>query len=219
MEKNDIFPTSEETITRIRARVSAILSEKRAEHTFFVEKEALALAETLDLVYNIDDAFKNDLRAAALLHDLTKECSLAEQLALCEKYGIDPGTHPSGAVLHGRTAAYLAREEFSVGERVFWAVFRHTTGSESMTVADKLLFLADYIEPSRKQTPCRETRAYFYRQLEKRGAKEALAVLDEACLMSLTGTLAYLLEKGNIIDLETVKARNAFLAQNVCVRP
>lgn len=219
MEKFDGIPTSEKTLERIRARVSAVLSEKRAAHTFFVEKEALTLAETLFLVYNIDDAFKNDIRAAALLHDLTKECSMDEQLALCEKYGIDPGTHPSGAVLHGRTAAYLAREEFHVGKRVFWAVFRHTTGAEVMTVADKLLFLADYIEPSRSQTKCKEARAYFYGELEKRGAKEALAVLDEACLMSLNGTLAYLLEKGNIIDLETVKARNAFLAQNVCVRP
>lgn len=209
---------SEEQINRITARLSETLSENRKKHTFFVEKEALALAETLVLVYNIDDAFKNDLRAAALLHDITKELPLSEQLSLCKTYDIDPGEHPSGAILHGHTAAYVGRAEFGINDRVFSAVYCHTTGKASMSVMDKLLLLADYIEPSRTHAACKQTRAYYYAQLEARGAREALQILDETTLLCLDKTLAHLLEKGNLIDLETVKARNALVAQNVCVR-
>lgn len=218
MTEKVLQPTSEEQINRITARLSETLSERRKKHTFFVEKEALALAETLVLVYNIDDAFKNDLRAAALLHDITKELSLTEQLSLCRTHGIDPGKYPSGAILHGHTAAFVGRAELGINDRVFSAVYCHTTGSASMSVMDKLLFLADYIEPSRTHAACKRTRAYYYSQLEARGAKEALQVLDETTLLCLEGTLAHLLEKGNLIDLETVKARNALVAQNVCIR-
>lgn len=83
------------------ARLPEFIGEKRLNHTFFVEKEVVALAESLDMVYNISDAQKNDLRAAALLHDITKEMPLEKQLELCGKYGIDAGKYPSCAVLHG----------------------------------------------------------------------------------------------------------------------
>lgn len=77
-----------------------------------MEKEVIALAESLKMVYNITDAQKNDLRAAALVHDITKELPLEKQLALCKTYGIDPGSYPSCAVLHGRTAPALQESCF-----------------------------------------------------------------------------------------------------------
>lgn len=94
-------PASDSLTERIRARLPEFIGEKRLNHTFFVEKEVVALAESLDMVYNISDAQKNDLRAAALLHDITKEMPLEKQLELCGKYGIDAGKYPSCAVLHG----------------------------------------------------------------------------------------------------------------------
>ena len=207
----DSQPASPALIEQIRARLPEFIGEKRLNHTFFVEKEVIALAESLDMVYNISDAQKNDLRAAALLHDITKEMPLEKQLALCQKYGIDAGDAPSCAVLHGRTAAYLASELFSVDALVFSAVYNHTTGKENMSVFDKILFLADYIEPSRTHTSCKELRAYAYSSLAERGKAQAGKILDEACLKCLTDTLEYLLHQGNIIDLETVKARNSLL--------
>lgn len=208
-------PASDSLTERIRARLPEFIGEKRLNHTFFVEKEAIALAESLDMVYNISDTQKNDLRAAALLHDITKEMPLEKQLELCGKYGIDAGKYPSCAVLHGRTAAFLGRELFGtcINDLIFSAVFNHTTGKEAMSVFDKILFLADYIEPSRTHDSCKKLRAFYYESLQKRGGKAAGEILDEACLACLDDTLSYLLAKGNIIDLETVKARNSFLAK------
>ena len=211
-------PATPEQIMRIRKRLPSFIGEKRLNHTFFVEKEVIALAESLEMVYNITDAQKNDLRAAALVHDITKEQPLEKQLALCEKYGIDPGSYPSCAVLHGRTAACLARELFGTDDLVFSAVDCHTTGKEAMSVFDKILFLADYIAPSRTHDSCKKVRAFYYESLQKRGHAAAGAILDEACLSCLDETLSYLLAKGNIIDLETVKARNSFLAKGTPTR-
>ena len=213
MEKYTENPASPHLIERIRTHLSGYIGEKRQNHTFFVEKEVIALAESLDMVYNISDSQKNDLRAAALVHDITKEMPLEKQLELCKNYQIDPGNYPSCAVLHGRTAAYLARDRFGIDDLVFSAVYNHTTGKENMSVFDKILFLADYIEPSRTHESCKKVRAYYYGELAVRGRSAAGEILDEACLLCLDDTLSYLLAKGNIIDLETVKARNALLAK------
>ena len=87
-----------------------------------------------------------------------------------------------------------------------------------MNVFDKILFLADYIEPSRTHDSCKKVRAFCYESLQKRGQAAAGAILDEACLACLDDTLSYLVAKGNIIDLETVKARNSFLAKGTPTR-
>ena len=213
MEKYTENPVAPNLIERIRTHLSGYIGEKRQNHTFFVEKEVIALAESLDMVYNINDSQKNDLRAAALVHDITKEMPLEKQLELCKNYQIDPGNYPSCAVLHGRTAAFLARDRFGIDDLVFSAVYNHTTGKEDMSVFDKILFLADYIEPSRTHESCKKVRAYYYGELAVRGKTAAGEILDEACLLCLDDTLSYLLAKGNIIDLETVKARNALLAK------
>ncbi len=213
MEKYTENPAAPNLIERIRTHLSGYIGEKRQNHTFFVEKEVIALAESLDMVYNINDSQKNDLRAAALVHDITKEMPLEKQLELCKNYQIDPGNYPSCAVLHGRTAAFLARDRFGIDDLVFSAVYNHTTGKEDMSVFDKILFLADYIEPSRTHESCKKVRAYYYGELAVRGKTAAGEILDEACLLCLDDTLSYLLAKGNIIDLETVKARNALLAK------
>lgn len=213
MEKYTENPAAPNLIERIRTHLSGYIGEKRQNHTFFVEKEVIALAESLDMVYNINDSQKNDLRAAALVHDITKEMPLEKQLELCKNYQIDPGNYPSCAVLHGRTAAFLARDRFNIDGLVFSAVYNHTTGKEDMSVFDKILFLADYIEPSRTHESCKKVRAYYYGELAVRGKTAAGEILDEACLLCLDDTLSYLLAKGNIIDLETVKARNALLAK------
>ena len=213
MEKYTENPAAPNLIERIRTHLSGYIGEKRQNHTFFVEKEVIALAESLDMVYNINDSQKNDLRAAALVHDITKEMPLEKQLELCKNYQIDPGNYPSCAVLHGRTAAFLARDRFGIDDLVFSAVYNHTTGKEDMSDFDKILFLADYIEPSRTHESCKKVRAYYYGELAVRGKTAAGEILDEACLLCLDDTLSYLLAKGNIIDLETVKARNALLAK------
>ena len=201
-------PTEPEVIEKILGELSNYLDEKRLNHTFFVEKEAQSIAESVFLVYNIKDIYINDLKAAALLHDLTKKFSLEKQLELCEKYNIFPGNFPSCALLHGKTAAFLARELFGINDIVFSAVYNHTTGKENMNIFDKIIFLADYIEPSRKYEHCKQTRSFFYSLLSSNGVSAAAKALDEAVVMSMDGTIKNLVEQGMTIDLQTVTARN-----------
>lgn len=205
-------PVSDEELCVIRSRLPEFLSGKRLEHTFFVEKEAITIAESIFLVYNISDVYKNDIRAAALLHDITKNLDLDQQLALCKEFGIDTDSSPSGAILHGKTAAHLAKKIFGINDFVFSAIYCHTTGKENMNVFDKIIFLADYIEQSRTHKHCVDTRNFFYDSIKEHGARHCMQALDRAIVMSIDGTVKHLLEKGSAIDVNTILARNCLIS-------
>ncbi len=207
-------PVSDEELCVIRSRLPEFLSGKRLEHTFFVEKEAITIAESIFLVYNISDVYKNDIRAAALLHDITKKRSLDEQLALCKEFGIDESISPSSAILHGKTAAHLAKKIFGINDFVFSAIYCHTTGKENMNILDKIIFLADYIEESRTHTHCIDTRSFFYDSIKEHGTAYGRQALDKAIVMSIDGTVRHLLEQGSIIDINTILARNYLISEN-----
>lgn len=208
-------PTSEETLERIRRSIPELLSESRYRHTIFVEKEAITIAQMIFLVYNEKSILMNDISAAALLHDITKKCTLEEHLEMCEKYGIDAGEYPSEAVLHSKTAAYLAKSLFDINDNVFNAVFNHTLGSHEMSVTDKIIFLADYIEESRTYASSKAVRDYFYSQCNKRDVSERMRILDESVVMSIDETLLYLLKNRKTIDPMTVKTRNYLVSHTV----
>ena len=207
-------PVSDDELCVIRSRLPDFLSGKRLEHTFFVEKEAITIAESIFLVYNVSDVYKNDIKAAALLHDITKKLSLDEQLALCKEFGIDAGSSPSNAILHGKTAAYLAKKTFGINDFVFSAIYSHTTGKENMNVIDKIIFLADYIEESRTHIHCINTRNFFYDSIKEHGVAYSGKALDDAIVMSIDGTVRHLLEQGSIIDINTILARNYLISEN-----
>lgn len=101
------------------------------------------------------------------MHDITKEKTLDEQLALCRHYDIDypHETVRSPKVFHGWTASAVMRDKYAeyCDEEMCSAVFVHTTGREDMTLFESLLYLADYIEPLRKYESCLAVRDYFYK--------------------------------------------------------
>lgn len=209
----DHSPSTDELLAQIKLKLPEFISEKRLKHTFFVEKEATAIAESVFLVYNVSDRYKNDLRAAALLHDITKEYSLEEQIALCDEFGISVDNTPSCAILHGKTAAHLAKKLFNINDVVFSAIFNHTTGKENMSVFDKIIFLADYIEQSRTHSDCIETRNFFYDSLKTEGFLNSADILDKAIVKSINATILHLLQTEKSIDVQTVLARN-FIINN-----
>lgn len=215
MKKEFIFthnPTSDDVVEEIRQKLPSFIDGKRLNHTFFVEKEAITIAKAFFLVYNISDKYLNDIRAAALLHDLTKQMDLEKQLEMCEKYGIDKGVNPSGAILHGKTAAFLAKDLFGINDTVFSAIFCHTTGKENMSIFDKIIFLADYTEESRTAKSCVNTRAFLHSSMDG-DCKKIAYIIDRAIVMSIDGTLSHLIETGKDIDIQTVLARNSILTQ------
>jgi nicotinate-nucleotide adenylyltransferase len=126
------------------------------------------------------------VRVAALLHDITKELSLPQQLNLCEKWSIihDYDNDNIEAVIHADTAAEVARHEFGFGESVCSAVKKHTVGASEMSIEDKIVFVAD---------ACEETRTYPEAEKVRQLAFENL---DEAIIYIVKRTAERLEKKG-----------------------
>lgn len=204
-------PTSTELLEKIRQTIPKYVKGEKLNHIFFVEKEATAIAQKLFLVYNISGMYLNDIKAAALLHDLTKQLDLKAQLDLCDRFGISPDEPPSCAILHGRTAAYMARELFNINDYVFSAIFNHTTGAFNMGLFDKIIFIADYTEESRTYKSCIYVREFLHNALDDTGSLSLSDALDEAIIMSIDNTVNKLIEQGKIIHTDTILTRNSLI--------
>lgn len=175
---------------KLRKAVKKAQSAKRYEHTLGVEYTAAALA----MRYGAD---VKTAQLAGLLHDCAKCFSDEKMLSLCEKYGI-PVTETerrSPFLLHGKVGGYLAREKYGVRDQeVIAAIVNHTTGREGMSLLEKIVFVADYIEPGRKKAP----------ELD-RIRELAFQDLDAALLKILENTLSYLKKSDNMVDPRTEK--------------
>lgn len=128
----------------LREKAFAHLDEKRVPHVRGCEQEAVRLAER----WGADTGLAAE---AAILHDITKKVQGAGQLHLCEKYGIitDVDEKANTKLLHAKTGAALARVLFGVCDEVYSAIVWHTTGRAGMSLLEKLIYIADYIEPTR----------------------------------------------------------------------
>ena len=202
---------TDETLSALRQRVSEILSEPRFSHTLAVEKEAVRICEL------ILPNQTNEMRAAALLHDLTKELALNEQQKICLENNIRVSNEAfaSAAVLHGMTAEVKIREHFLAfaTDNVLSAVRNHTVGHPQMTVFDKILFLADYIEETRPYPDCASLRRDFWEKISKANSESYVAILDSAVFRELHQTLLHLLKKQVVIAPESLDLYNAYVAR------
>lgn len=167
------------------------LKAKRIPHVLGTEETAVKLAEK----YGAD---VEKARIAALLHDCTKRLSMEEQLALCGKYGIvlDELEQKALKLLHAKTGAAIARDVFGVDDEIYHAILWHTTGKPNMTLLEKIIYLADYIEPTRDFPGLAQLRETVWRDL------------DEGLLLGLTMTVEEMEEMGNPIHQNTLQARD-----------
>ncbi|MBR6681780.1 MAG: bis(5'-nucleosyl)-tetraphosphatase (symmetrical) YqeK [Clostridia bacterium] len=183
-------------------RIKKYMSDYRYAHTLSVVEECKQLAK----LFKIDS---EDLVTAAYLHDITKEMSIEDQIALCKEYKAFPDESylRSPKTLHSYSAVFLIKKDFEeyAKESVLLAVKNHTTGREDMSLNEKLLYLADYIEPTRRFEDCKAVRKYFYEQTE-----DIYKRLDETIFISLKMTVSSLLENNEYIHIDTVKAYNRF---------
>lgn len=192
------------------------MSKKRFFHTCEVEKMAARLGE----IFAPEKI--NILRAAALLHDITKECSLQEQIELADRYGIKLTDMDicASKTLHAMTAAACIDDlypEFALPE-IKSCVRWHTTGHAKMSLTEKLIYLADYIDMSRKFDDCVMLREYFFCDgLMEMSKEEQLSHLDDTILLSYDITLAALIEKKTPISPDTISARNE-IAVKKCLK-
>lgn len=196
---------TEERFLKLRCLLSERLGSRRFSHTLGVETAIVDLGER----YLPGDISR--LRVAALLHDLTKEWSGEEQLRFCEKNGIPLSEEEKATpkILHARTGACLAAKEFPqlVDAGILSAIERHTTGDGNMTVFDELLYLADYIEPTRTYPECISLREAFYRGYEDAEDKELH--LHKIILAALISTVKEIEERGGAVFSKTREAISA----------
>jgi len=201
---------TEEMLQVLREEIKPYLTEKRYAHTLAVEKAAWALGE----IYLPEQTEK--LRAAALLHDITKRADLEKQLQYCKEFAIMVSETDcrSPKIFHAKTAAALAKQKFAswADEDVLAGIRWHTTGRDGMTVFEAIVYLADYIEETRTFSDCVTLREYFHAELKQAiTEEERWDVLYRTMALSFDMTIRNLLEEGAPIDKDTIEARNYYL--------
>lgn len=175
----------------LRAVSYSMIRAKRIAHVQGTEEEAARLARRWG-------ADEERARRAAILHDCTKYLELDEQLALCAKYGVALDEMERGAVklLHSKTGAALARFVFGEPEEVWQAICWHTTGKADMTLLEKILYIADYMEPTRDFEGVEKLRKLAYTDL------------DAAVLLGAEMSVEEMAQRGNPIHPNTLAARD-----------
>ncbi|MBR5970218.1 MAG: bis(5'-nucleosyl)-tetraphosphatase (symmetrical) YqeK [Lachnospiraceae bacterium] len=184
-------------IAHLRKKLEKLLDEKRLEHTIGVAYTAASLA----FVHGADP---HQALLAGMLHDCAKYLDDAQMLTLCKKHDIPVSEveEQAPSLLHAKLGAYFAKKEYEVtDEAVLDAIRCHTTGRPAMTLLEKLLFIADYIEPNRKVLP---------RIDEIR--REAFSDPDLCVLHITEDTLQYLKEKDKTLDPMTKETQAYYRA-------
>lgn len=174
----------------IRDDLKKILKDSRYQHSTGVEE----VAHDLALIYGYDT---DKAITAGILHDCAKNLTDQELLEACRKYQLSVSDIEKKCLylLHAKVGAALSRDKYGVcDDEILNAITYHTTGRPAMTLLEKILFTADYIEPYRKPLPrIDEIREAAYRDL------------DLAVYMILDNMLNYLQDTGGEIDTLTVQ--------------
>ncbi len=198
-------------LASLRAQVQSRLGAKRFAHTLAVETECEALAQ----IFGLSDADSRRLRIAALLHDITKEKTPDEQIALCKEFHISYTACDLAApkVFHAMTGACIAKADFPewVDKSICQAIERHTVGHPEMELLDSLLYLADYIEETRTFPDCVKLRAFFYDGIH--AGVPPFVHLRKTLILSFDMTISVLMQQGAVIAPDTFATRNALLLQ------
>ena len=186
--------TREKIIDRLKNKIS----DKRLEHSFGVEYTAACLA----MVHNTD---VEKARIAGLLHDCAKGIPTREKLEKAKKYGLPVNRfeEKNPDILHGKLGAYYARCKYGIEDAdILNAITYHTTGRPGMSELEKIIFIADYIEPNRRPLPNIDVIR-----------RTAFSDIDECLLMILRGTLDYLENTSAEIDIMTEKTYRYYMEE------
>ncbi len=178
-------------IADIKRNIEKRQEPARFEHTLGVSYIAAALA--MRYGYDIKKA-----QLAGLLHDCAKHYSEEKILQSCEKYNISMTDveRQNPFLLHAKLGAFLAMHKYHVEDKeIIEAILVHTTGKPNMSLLDKILYVADYIEPGRN-------RAQNLTEIRT----VAFTDLDEALRHILEDTIRYLKEKERPIDEMSYRA-------------
>jgi len=190
--KNDV---AGELVRKIKERLSSVLTNKRYIHTLSTAREAAKLA-------NIFGEDTSKAYIAGLLHDCAKDFSHKLRIEKCKEYNIylDEVLKKQPDLIHSFLGGAVAEFEYGINDReILDAVKYHTTGRSNMTKLEKIIYLADLIEPERRE---------FDGMKEIKNA--AYSDLDYAMLLSLEGTIRVNRERGRLIHPLSIEAYNYY---------
>ena len=182
-----------------RQIIKTKLSSNRYRHSCNVADTAKNLAKQ----FGVDE---ERAYISGLLHDYAKGLPARELLKIAEENQLieDDIEYLIPDILHAKVGAFLlAQGNLVKSPEIINAVAYHTLGSEDMSDLDKIIFLADMIEPERDYPAMQRLECLSYRNL------------DEAMLFGLESTIKYCIEKGRLIHPQTITSRNIFLKKTL----
>lgn len=182
------------TRDQLLVKMQQLLPEKRLKHCLGVEQTAIELAER----FGVD---REKAGLAGLLHDYAKKLSDKEFLALIDKYDLAPKLKDWGNnVWHGLVGVYKIREDLGLSDpEILRSIEIHTVGSAQMSDLDKVVYVADYIEPNRDFPGVEEAREI------------ARISLNRAVAYETAHTVEYLAHQGLPIFPQTLETYNAYV--------
>jgi|BioPla2DNA2_1021312.scaffolds.fasta_scaffold01956_5 predicted HD superfamily hydrolase involved in NAD metabolism len=185
------------TFDKMRENLKLTLSRERFRHSEEVMNEALRLAEFYKV--NIEKA-----RIAGLLHDCARDVGKDEIYKVFEKYNVvlDDIQKKTPVLLHSILGSFYAREYYGVEDKeILDAIYWHTTGRAGMTMLEKIIFVADYIESGRNFEGVEEARKQAYKDIER-------------CIVICCDlTIRYILQKGKLLHPYIIETRNEAITQ------
>ncbi|MBR2340241.1 MAG: HD domain-containing protein [Clostridia bacterium] len=201
-----------EKLDCLRQKIRCNLSADRYEHTLGVERAVVFIGERI-LPHKL-----YELRVAALLHDITKEMPYADQKHFLATEGVQLTCDDvmSEKTLHQLSGAKMAEKSFSdyITPEIIHAISCHSTGCADMSVFDEILYLADYVEDTRRHESCIALRNRLLDELKKSSAEDYVQVLHKICLESINQTIEHLIQKGGFVHSNSFAAR-AFLVEKL----
>ena len=182
-------------LTALRKKVKKALDKPRFEHT----KGVMYTAGCMAMAHGAD---MEKAMTAGLLHDCAKCIPNDEKIRICEENQIliNKAEYENPGLLHAKLGAYFAEIKYEIHDpEILHAIKVHTTGEPAMSLMDKIIYIADYIEPGRTEAP----RLDYIRQL-------AFKNLDECMAEILEDTLSYLKHRKASIDTVTELTYNYY---------
>ena len=197
-------------LSDLRDKVRLRMGAKRFDHTLGVEETVKILGE----VFLPDKT--SELRAAALLHDITKEVPSDIQRSLLSNVNdlTDEDLRVAEAY-HSFTAPIIIENDFSdyATEQILSAVKNHTLASPDMDLFSLIVFIADYIEPNREYEHCQFVRDYLLTRISLNYLyKHNYEALIVACVMVIDFTADFLAKRNKTIHSKTLMTKNYLLS-------
>lgn len=193
IRENGLYGTGREyrnlPLEELEQVVVSLLKPNRVAHVLGCRDTAVQLAKHWG-------ADVTDAARAGLLHDITKAIDGPLQLTLCSEYGtmLSDFSRKYPKTLHALTGSLVAERIFGENEAVVNAIRHHTTGKADMSLLEKIIYIADYVEPNRTLSGVEQLRHL------------AFADLDAALIMGLNMTVSYLNEQGSEVSPESREA-------------